>query len=117
VFGLAVCGLSAADKRKLKDKYSDAGIDKPHNHHIVREKAPKNWDSESQNHIIESQKIIKDAGIDLNKDIRNFTRASNGNGAHTKKAAKHVHDQLVKSKNIEKTLSDLGRDMNNGIFF
>jgi len=56
--------------------------------------------------------------IDLNKDIRNFTRAANGGGAHTKKAAKHVHDQLTApDANVEKVLAELADGMNKGIFF
>ena len=60
--------------------------------------------------------ILKDNGIDLNKDIRNFTRAANGNGAHTKEAAKHVYEQLTSSTNVEETLKIIAEKMNNNQF-
>lgn len=117
VFGLEKCLLSAEDKRKLREMYSDEFIDRPHDHHVVRENAPSNWDDTHRNYILDSQKIISDAGIGLNDDIRNFTRAANGDGAHTKKAAKHVWEQLSTSTNVPKTMGKLAEAMNNGVFF
>jgi RHS repeat-associated protein len=118
VYGLSVCKMSAADKAKLKTIYSDAGITNPHDHHIVREMAPKSWDAVHQKYITDSQDIISKAGIDLNTDIRNFTRAANGGGAHTKKAAKYVYEQLTApGAVVEDVLSQLGKSMNAGTFF
>lgn len=86
-------------------------------HHVVRENAPSNWDDTHRNYILDSQRIISDAGIGLSDDIRNFTRAANGDGAHTKKAAKHVWEQLSTSTDVPKTMSKLAEAMNNGVFF
>jgi hypothetical protein len=97
--------------------YSNDGMTYPHDHHIVRENAPSNWTKEYQEYITKSQQIIKDAGIDINKDIRNFTVAENGNGAHTQMAAKHVYEELIKSKNIDETMNKLAKEMNSGKFF
>lgn len=115
--GLEKCQLSSADKKKVMKMFSDEGLENPHFHHIVREKAPKKWPKKYKDYITESQKMIKEAGIGLNDDIRNFTRAENGKGAHTQKAAQHVYEQLAKSDNIEKTLSRLAKEMNAGKFF
>ncbi|CAM5203469.1 hypothetical protein [Lysinibacillus sphaericus] len=95
---------------------------KPHYHHIVREKAPKNWDSVHRKYITDSQDIIKKHGIGLNDDLRNFTWAQNGGGAHTKKAAKFVHDTLVEANKegkeaVEEALKLLGKNAKRGKFF
>ena len=118
-FGLEKCRLSKEDKEKVKKMYPDENVEggQPHFHHIVREKIPKNWDDEHQEYVRKSQEILSNNGIDLNKDIRNFTRAANGNGAHTKKAAKHVYKKLSQSDDIEATLKELAENMNKGIFF
>ena len=118
VFGLAKCRLSKKDREKVKETYPDKNVEggRPHFHHIVREKIPESWDKEHQEYVRKSQKILKDNGIDLNKDIRNFTRAANGNGAHTKEAAKHVYEQLNKSTNVEETLKIIVEKMNNNQF-
>lgn len=118
-FGLEKCRLSKEDREKVKEMYPDENVEggQPHFHHIVREKIPKNWDDEHQEYVRKSQEILSNNGIDLNKDIRNFTRAANGNGAHTKKAAKHVYKKLSQSDDIEATLKELAENMNKGIFF
>ena len=117
IFGLEKCNLSKADKDKLKKMYSDDGMKYPHDHHIVREKAPPKWSKEFRDYITKSQEIIKKEGIGLNDDIRNFTRAENGFGAHTRKAAKYVYEQLAESDNIQSTLKKLATEMNKGKFF
>ncbi len=117
VFGLEKCMLSKADKDKLKKMYPDDHIKRPHDHHIVREFAPRSWSKKYQDYITKSQDIIKKEGIGLNDDIRNFTRAENGAGAHTKKAAKHVYEQLSQSTDVKATLKKLAKEMNQGIFF
>ncbi|WP_041557814.1 MULTISPECIES: hypothetical protein [Cellulophaga] len=109
--------MSKGDKDKLMDMFSDVGIKNPHFHHIVREMAPSTWAPKFRKYILDSQDIIKKAGVDLNTDIRNFTRAANGDGAHTKKAAKYVYDQLSNSKDVVKTMGELAEKMNKGIFF
>lgn len=81
--GLEKCRLSTADKNKLGS--TPAGMERPHRHHIVREKTPKNWDSVHGKYINDLQDILKQHNIGLNDDIRNFTWAQNGGGAHTKK--------------------------------
>ena len=70
----------------------------------------KSWPSDSQD-------IIQREGIGLNDDIRNFTRAENGAGAHTKEAAEYVYEQLSQSDNIQETMKRLGKEMNEGEFF
>jgi RHS repeat-associated protein len=117
IFGLAKCKMTAKDKRANLKKYSSVGIKKPHHHHVVREKAPKSWSAKDQKYVTDSQDVLKKAGIDINKDPRNFTIAENGGGAHTKEAAKYVHDKVTTSTNLDQTLSDLAKDMNKGIFF
>ncbi|POZ55846.1 putative deoxyribonuclease RhsC [Lysinibacillus sphaericus] len=118
--GLEKCRLSAADKKTLGPAPTD--MVKPHYHHIVREKAPKNWDSVHRKYITDSQDIIKKHGIGLNDDLRNFTWAQNGGGAHTKKAAKFVHDTLVEANKegkeaVEEALKLLGKNAKRGKFF
>ena len=44
--------------------------------------ASSNWNTESQRHITESQRILREAGIDINR-VRNFTWAQNGAGNHS----------------------------------
>jgi len=56
------------------------------------------------------------------RQIRNFTWAQNGGGAHTKKAAKYVHDTLVKANKdgkpaVEAALKKLGEEAKKGHFF
>jgi len=118
VFGLAKCRLSKKDREKVKKTYPDENVEggRPHFHHIVREKIPESWDKEHQEYVRKSQEILEKNGIDLNKDIRNFTRAANGNGAHTKEAAKYVYEQLTSSTNVEETLKKLAEKMNNNQF-
>lgn len=111
------CLLSAEDKKKLREMYSDEFINRPHDHHVVRENALSNLDDTHRNYILDSQKIISDAGIGVNDEIRNFTRAANGDGAHIKKAAKHFWEQLSNSTDVQKTMGKLAEAMNNGIFF
>ena len=43
-------------------------------------------------------------------------RVANGNGAHTKEAAKYVYEQLTSSTNVEQTFKDLAEKMNNNQF-
>jgi RHS repeat-associated protein len=94
--GWSVCGLSPEDKQKLHEQYKDAteNMTKPHDHHIVREKAPENWREENQKLVTDTHALIDRHGIDINTGRKNFTVAENGNGAHTIKAAQHVHDTL-----------------------
>ena len=105
-------------EKKVKKTYPDENVEggRPHFHHIVREKIPESWDKEHQEYVRKSQEILEKNGIDLNKDIRNFTRAANGNGAHTKEAAKYVYEQLTSSTNVEETLKKLAEKMNNNQF-
>jgi hypothetical protein len=55
--------------------------------------------------------------------IENFTIASNGRGAHTIKAAKHVHDELTKAyategaQGVKKTLARLADEMSVDHFY
>lgn len=116
-FGLANCKLSSADKSKLGAAPVDMA--KPHYHHIVREKAPKNWKPENQKYITDAQEVLKKYGIDKNKDLRNFVWAENGAGVHTIKKAKEVYDKLMYSEKlnlgkagIEKALKELGNMFN-----
>jgi len=119
--GLEKCKMSAADKKAMGS--APAGIENPHMHHIVREKAPVKWNVEGRKHINDAQAIMKKYGIDINTDPRNFTWAQNGNGAHTVAAAKNVAATLkAADKNnglagVEKALRDLGDEMTRGKFF
>lgn len=118
--GLEKCGLSSADKTKMGP--APAGMKNPHRHHKVREKAPKNWSKENKNYITQAQDVLKHYGIDLNKDLRNFTWAQNGGGAHTIKAAKHVWNKIMDAAPhgkgaVEEALAKLGREMRRGRFF
>lgn len=110
ILGLEKCRLSSEDLKKLgpapKNMYN------PHRHHIVREKAPSNWSDEERNWIFESQKIIKEAGIDLNSSIENFVWASNGLKNHSKKAAYEVYIKLSEVRGndvkVREALKELG---------
>ena len=90
-FGLAKCKLSTADKTKLGPAPSD--MKKPHYHHVVREKAPKNWKPENKKYVTDAQDILKKYGIDKDKDLRNFVWAENGSGVHTVEKAKEVYQK------------------------
>ena len=117
ILGLAKCKMNAKNKRANKVKYSKFKVKNGHHHHIVREAAPKKWDSKSRDYILKSQARLKLANIDLNSDPRNFTWAQNGGGAHTKDAAKYVWDKIKNSANIDQTLQDLADEMHSGKFF
>ena len=112
-FGLAKCKLSTADKTKLGPAPSD--MKKPHYHHVVREKAPKNWKPENKKYVTDAQDILKKYGIDKDKDLRNFVWAENGSGVHTVEKAKEVYQKLALSESrglgeagINAALKELG---------
>ena len=94
-WGLTKCCLSSADKAKMGPK--PAGLARPHRHHVVREMAPTTWPQADRNVILDAQKIIHQHGLDENTSPQNFAWAENGCGAHTKAAAKNVHDRLKKA--------------------
>ena len=75
-------------------------MNNPHRHHIGRENAPKSW----------------------SKQNRDFTWATNGRGAHTIKAAKHVWEKVMDAapkgiNAVEAALDKLGKEMSRDIFF
>ena len=119
--GLEKCRVNSEGVKKL---YEEAGkllknMKFPHLHHIVREKAPKNWPKEFKRYIKKSHKIIKKAGIDRDADMKNFVVAPLGEGNHSQAAAKIVHDELVVaakkgSAAVSKTLKSLGERMSTG---
>ncbi len=118
--GLEKCLLSAADKKIMGD--APAGMINPHRHHIGREKAPRNWSKQNRDYITQVHDVLDYFGIDKNKDIRNFTWATNGRGAHTIKAARHVWEKVMDAApggvdEVEKALSKLGQEMRRGKFF
>jgi len=109
--GLEKCLLSKADKDKLGPAPSDMYI--PHYHHIVRENAPSTWKLKNQKLITEAQDIMRQHGIDINRDIRNFTWAPNGKGTHTIGSARYVHKTLTEANKrgkeaVEEALVELG---------
>ena len=120
-YGLTTCCLSAADKDEMGPP--PPGMQKPHRHHIVREMAPKGWSPANRSLILDSQAILHKYNIDENTSKENFTWATNGCGAHTIKAAKHVHDRLVKADNLGgkqgviDELASLKIDLSKGKFF
>ena len=93
----------------------------PHRHHIVREKAPKNWTDSNRRYVAHAQGILKKFGIGLNDDPHNFVWAPNGSGNHTIAASRKVSQTLAearkggKSKVIE-ALNAMGEKMRNGEF-
>jgi len=119
--GLAVCKLSAADKKALGGPPKD--MKNPHRYHIARESAPGNWSKFARGTIYHAQNILKKHDIDINKDLRNFTWAENGGGAHSKCAAAHVRDVLAKADKtggkpeVEKALKRLTGEMRGGKFY
>lgn len=118
--GLEKCLLSAADKKKMGD--APNGMDSPHRHHIGRENAPKNWSKQNRDYVTQVHDVLEYFGIDKNKDLRNFTWATNGRGAHTIKAAKRVWEKVMDAVpggvgEVEKALSKLGQEMKRGKFF
>jgi RHS repeat-associated protein len=116
ILGLARCKMTAKNKRANKAKYNKYGVKNGHHHHIVREAAPKKWSKKNRDFILKCQDILAKAGIDVNKDPRNFTFAENGGGAHSIETAEHVFNEISKSANLDKTLSDLADAMSQGIF-
>lgn len=120
-WGWEVCRLSKADKAKMGP--APAGMVNPHRHHLVREKAPSSWSAANQKLVTDSQAILKKHGIGLNDDLRNFTWAQNGGGAHTIAAAKHTHSVLLKADQagglsaVETALKSLATNASKGIFF
>lgn len=119
LLGLEKCKLDADGLKKLGE--SPDGMYNAHKHHIVREKAPKNWSFEEQKWVTEAQRIIEEVGIKLNSSIENFVWAPNGLGNHTKKAAKAVYEGLAKvdGKGVEavtEKLSELGGKFADAVF-
>ncbi|MBF8720933.1 RHS repeat-associated core domain-containing protein [Pseudomonas guariconensis] len=111
--GLAVCRLSKEDRDNMGPK--PAGMVNPHRHHVVRESAPGNWKPENRAYILGAQKIMKDFGIDINTDPRNFTWARNGGRTHTVAAAKEVFTRLNEVKHlglkeVERVLAELRQE-------
>ncbi|EPJ80369.1 RHS repeat-associated core domain-containing protein [Pseudomonas sp. CFII68] len=119
--GLETCRLSKADKNAMGPKPSAAVMDRAHRHHIVREKAPKNWSDSNRRYVAHSQAILKKFGIGLNDSPHNFVWAPNGSGNHTIASARKVSQTLAearkggKSKVIE-ALNAMGEKMKNGEF-
>ena len=109
-FGLRECRLNQEDRAAMGSAPDD--MTNPHRHHIVRENAPVTWNAESQRHITESQRILREAGIDINRDLRNFTWAQNGARNHSMDAAEHVFNELSDVQDnieeIENVLRRLG---------
>lgn len=94
-----------------------------HMHHIVREMAPKNWSKKDRGAIYHVQNLAKKYGMtDLNRDPRNFYWARNGGGAHTKKTAHYIRDQLAAASKVGgkdgffDNIRELGLDAEQGIF-
>jgi len=89
-FGLANCRLNKADRDAMGEKPFKGA----HRHHIVRENAPRNWSEADRAVILNAQKVLQDAGIDINKSPHNFNWASLGEGNHTIPAAHFVWNKL-----------------------
>ena len=116
--GLAVCRMSKKDRDDMGD--APVGMDKPHRHHVVREAAPRNWKPENRAYILDAQKIMKDLGIDINTDPRNFTWAENGGRTHSVSAAKEVFTRLAEVKHqglqgVERVLGELRNEFRQGM--
>jgi RHS repeat-associated protein len=118
--GLTFCGMTAQDKA-LKGAHPP-GMRLPHLHHIIREMAPEKWAAAARQHILDVQQLAKKYGLDINTDPRNFTWATNGDGAHTQKAAEYVAKHLkaadlVSESEFFRVLDSLGEGMSKGKFF
>ena len=119
--GWETCRLSKGDKAKMGPKPQAHEMTSPHRHHIVREKAPKNWTDSNRRYVAHAQGILKKFGIGLNDDLRNFVWAPNGSGNHKIAASRKVSTTLAearkggKSKVIE-ALNSMGEKMRNGEF-
>ncbi len=97
-------------------------MNNPHRHHIGRENAPKSWSKQNRDYVTQVHDVLEYFGIDKNKDLRNFTWATNGRGAHTIKAAKHVWEKVMDAapkgiNAVEAALDKLGKEMSRDIFF
>lgn len=119
-WGWEKCRLSKEDLEKLGS--APDRMKNPHRHHKVRENAPSNWSKKNRDYILQAQDILKYYCIDLNTDLRNFTWARNGGGAHTIKAAQHVHEKIITAAPqgkdaVEEALNDLGKEMIKGKFY
>jgi hypothetical protein len=104
--------MSAANKRAIGPP--PGGMKNPHRHHIVREKAPKNWKQEDRQAVLESQKILERHNIDINRDPKNFTWAPNDGSVHSTENAHKVRNILVRADaeggrdGVLKALTELG---------
>ncbi len=119
-WGWEKCRLSKEDLEKLGP--APDGMKNPHRHHKVRENTPSNWSKKNRDYILQAQDVLKYYGINLNTDLRNFTWARNGGGAHTIKAAQHIHEKIItaapQGKNaVKEALNDLGKEMIKGKFY
>ena len=117
--GLEKCRLCAADLMAMGKPPPKQN--NPHRHHIVREKAPKNWSAMNRKLVTRAQAILKRRGIGLNRDRRNFTWAENGAGAHTVATSRYILCVLQKANAkgqsaVEAALKRLGQDARRGIF-
>jgi len=117
--GLEVCRLSSADKKKMGP--APKNMKNPHRHHIVREKAPRNWKQQNRDYILNAQAIMAKHKIDLNTDLRNFTWARNGGNTHTVASAQKVFERLQKAdakglKAVERELKRMGLAFKRGTF-
>ena len=119
-WGLETCRLSSKDKERMGPP--PEGMKNPHRHHIVREKAPSNWNESARQNILDPQKILKKHGIGLNDDLRNFTWAQNGAGNYSQAAARKVATILRSADAsggkaaVEAALKNMGEQMKLGTF-
>ncbi len=117
--GLAICRLSAADKKKMG--HAPKSMKNPHRHHIVRENAPRNWKQKNRDYILKSQAIMVKHNIDVNTDLRNFTWARNGGKTHNVESARRVYMRLQRAdakglSAVEKELKRMGLEYQQGTF-
>ncbi len=119
--GWETCRLSKNDKANMGPKPKAHEMTNPHRHHIVREKAPKNWTDSNRRYVAHAQGILKKFGIGLNDDPRNFVWAPNGSGNHTIAASRKVSEALAIARKggkseVIKTLQSMGKEMRKGVF-
>nr|WP_269475111.1 AHH domain-containing protein [Haemophilus parainfluenzae] len=92
---------------KLSGTKPPPGMVRPHAHHIVFQKGP----AAAKKYIADSQRILREAGINPKYGIENLVWAPNKN--HTVAAAKKVNealrDAVNNGKSIKETLSELGK--------
>lgn len=97
---------------KLSGTVPPIDMIRAHAHHIVFQKGP----AAARKFIEDSQRILREAGIDPKYGIENFVWAPNKN--HAIDAAKKVNDALREAvddgKSIQETLAELGKKFANG---